>query len=592
MDLSSPDFRLLFESAPGLFLVLAPDDRIVAVSEAYLLATMTLRKDILGRGLFEVFPDNPDDPEATGVRNLSESLERVKQSLAPDAMAVQKYDIRRPESEGGGFEERFWSPLNSPVCNEEGQLAFIIHSVKDVTEFVRLRQHDREQVELAESLRIRSEQMEEEIFQRAQAIQEANRELRVAQEQLERRVTERTAELAATNSALIAEMEQSRKFEAQFHQAQKMKAVGTLAAGIAHDFNNLLTVITGYSSFLLDSLPPDDPSLEMAQQIAAAGSRAAALTRQLLLFTRQQVIDLKVLDLNEVVRKAESLLRPLIGEDIALSLALAPKIGRVKADPGQIEQIIVNLVVNARDAMPRGGRLTIETSNAELDESAAQSHIEVQPGPYVMLAVTDTGIGMDEATMARIFEPFFTTKAPGKGTGLGLATVFGIVQSNGGCVWAYSEPAHGTTFKVYLPRVEAPASREIVLASAPVPLGSETILVVEDDASVRALVSRSLKQFGYRVLESPDGPTAVSLCESHAGPIHLVISDVVMPMMGGRLVADALQSLRPGIRLLFISGYTDDAVVRHGVLHEHMAYLQKPFTPDALARKVRAVLDP
>jgi signal transduction histidine kinase len=581
-----PDFRRLFESAPGLYLVLAPDDRIVAVSNAYLHATMTHREDIIGRLLFDVFPDNPDDPQATGERNLRDSLERVKRSRTRDAMAVQKYDIRRPGS--GEFEERFWSPVNSPVLDEAGTLTHIIHSVEDVTEFVRLKQHDARQ---AESFRARSVEMEAEIFRRAQMIQEVNRELRAAQDGLEQRVRERTAELADANAALRVEMKQSRNYQAQLGQAQKMKAVGTLAAGIAHDFNNLLTVISGYSNFLLDALPSGSPDQEMAAQIAGAADRAATLTRQLLAFSRQQVIEPKVLDLNAVVRKADGLLHRLIGEDVILSLALASDLGRVKADAGQLEQVIVNLVVNARDAMPRGGRLTLETADAELDSTAAQSHIEVVPGDYVMLAVTDTGVGMDEATKARLFEPFFTTKGPGKGTGLGLATVFGIVRSSGGHVWAYSEPGHGTTFKIYLPRVTEGQPEVSASPEAPAPGGRETILVVEDEATVRALTARSLRQYGYTVLEAADGPSALLLFEAQSRSIDLVISDVVMPRMGGRLVADAVQAIRPGMRFLYISGYTNDAVVRHGVLHEHVAYLQKPFTPDALARKVRLVLD-
>ena len=585
------EYRRLFDSAPGLYLVLSPDDRIVAVNEAYLRATMTTREAIVDRGLFEVFPDNPNDATATGVRNLRDSLERVKRTLAPDAMAVQKYDIRKPEAEGGGFEERHWSPINTPVLNEDGSLALVIHAVEDVTEFVKLKRRDHESTERAESFRARSEEMELEVFQRAQMIQEANRKLREAQEELERRVRERTEELAAANVALKSEMEQSRRYQAQFEQAQRLKAIGTLAAGVAHDFNNLLTVISGYGNFMVDAAEPGDPIREMAEQIVASGDRAAALTRQLLAFSKQQVLDPKVLNLNAIVKKADLLLRRLLGSDILFRITLANDLGLVKADAGQVEQIIINLAVNSRDAMPRGGRLTIETANAELDESATQSHIEVKPGSYIMIAVTDTGSGMDEATKARIFEPFFTTKGPGKGTGLGLATVFGIVQQSGGHIWAYSELGHGTTFKVYLPRVFESLSREMALPVVPAPHGTETVLLVEDEPALRAVVARSLTHFGYQVLEAPDGPTAVRICETHDGQIDLLISDVVMPVMGGRMVADAVLAVRPGVRVLFISGYADDAVVRHGVLHEQVAFLQKPFTPETLARKVRTVLD-
>ncbi len=591
-DMADIDFRLLFESAPGLFLVLLPDFRIVAVSDAYVAATMTRREEIVGRGIFEVFPDNPDDPDATGVRNLSASLNRVLQEKRADVMAVQKYDVERPESEGGGFEERYWSPANSPVFGPDGGVIYIIHRVEDVTEFVKLRQRQVEQERsFAESLHTQNDRIEAEIFQRAQEIQEVNSKLREAKVELESRVQERTVQLVEANEALRNEIRQSRKLEEQFRQAQKMEAIGTLAGGLAHDFNNLLTVIVGYADILLSD--PATPGSErgLIEQIKKAGERAASLTGQLLAFSRQQVIEPRVLDLNAIVTDMNRMLRRVIGEDVALRSTLARELGRVRADPGQLEQIIMNLAVNARDAMPNGGELTIETANVDLDEPYAQSHLEVQPGRYVMLAISDSGLGMSEEVQRRIFEPFFTTKEKGKGTGLGLATVFGIVKQNGGHIWVYSEVGQGTTFKIYLPLIEdeAAAGRPVVRTARAV--GNETILVVEDDDAVRSITVLALRTFGYNVLEASSGAEAIGICKAHEGTIHLMVSDVVMPQMGGRATSEAVVDLREGIRVLFLSGYTDDTVVRHGVLHEQVAFLQKPFTPGALARKVREVLE-
>ncbi len=420
----------------------------------------------------------------------------------------------------------------------------------------------------------------------------AEEEIWKLNQELERRVVERTTQLERAYKELQDQIAVRKRAEEQFLQAQKMEAVGRLAGGIAHDFNNLLTIISGYSQVLSERVATDPTLRGYVTEISKAADRAAALTRQLLAFSRQQVLAPQVLDLNAVVTNIEKMLRRTIGEDIDLTAIPGPGLGMVKADPVQIEQVIMNLVVNARDAMPKGGRLTIETANVELDEAYARNHVAVTPGQYVMLAVSDTGQGMDAQTQARIFEPFFTTKEKGKGTGLGLATVYGIVKQSGGNIWVYSEPGQGAAFKVYLPRVqEAVTGAEPAPAHAAHPRGTETVLLVEDEVSLRSMIRGVLESNGYRVLDARNGEDALVVSQQHRGPIHLLLTDVVMPQMGGRDLADHLAPLYREMKVLYMSGYTDDAIVHHGVLNPGTAFLQKPFTPAALARKVREVLD-
>ena len=392
----------------------------------------------------------------------------------------------------------------------------------------------------------------------------------------------------------VRDITNQRQLEAQLAQSQKMEAIGRLAGGVAHDFNNLLTVILSYSELLLEDVPADSGIRDDLTQIRKAAQGAGELTRQLLAFSRQQVLQPRVVDLNAAVSGIERLLARVLREDIQLRCTLGADVGTIRVDPGQLEQVIMNLAVNARDAMPNGGMVTIETANVELDDAYLEAHPIAKPGlgvsHYVMLAVTDTGIGMDAATQARIFEPFFTTKDIGKGTGLGLATVQGIVQQSGGFIWVYSEPGHGTAFKIYLPRVDEPASRADDVPAQDA-RGTETVLVAEDVAAVRAVTREMLRRYGYTVLEAADGAAALRLAAEHPAPIHLLLTDVVMPDVNGRDLADQLARARPNVKVLFMSGYTDDAVVRHGVLRQGIAYLQKPFTPRSLAGKVRAVLD-
>ena len=384
-----------------------------------------------------------------------------------------------------------------------------------------------------------------------------------------------------------------RNLEEQFRQSQKMDAVGRLAGGIAHDFNNLLTVIRLNTEMVMDSFDPTDPRSEDVRQIRHAAERASALTRQLLAFSRKQILQPRVLDLNSVVGNLEPMLKRLIGEDVTIGSTCNAR-GYIVADPGQLEQVLVNLVVNARDAMPEGGKISIETTNVSLDEGYSSEHSPVLPGRYVMLAVADTGVGMSRDTREHAFDPFFTTKEAGKGTGLGLATVYGIVKQSGGYVWIYSEPGLGTTLKLYFPEVSAAAafnSPDAVLPAKTAERGSETILLVEDEEAVRGLTSRILQRQGYRVLAAQHGREAMDIATREEGIIHLVLTDIVMPGMNGRGLVERLSGIRPAIKSLYMSGYTDDDIVRRGFIEPSRSFLQKPFTSEGLLRTVRKVLD-
>ena len=401
-----------------------------------------------------------------------------------------------------------------------------------------------------------------------------------------------TAGKVTGNMAISEDITERKALQAQLFQAQKMEAVGQLAGGVAHDFNNLLNVILGYSDLLLERADPSDPMHKRIVQIKKSAERGATLTRQLLAFSRKQVLQPKILDINTLVVEEEQMLSRLLGEHIELTTHLEPSLGQVKADPGQMEQILMNLAVNSRDAMPDGGRLIIETENVELDEAYTNQHLGARPGSFVMLKVSDTGIGIDPETQAHIFEPFFTTKEPGKGTGLGLSTVYGIVKQSEGFIWVYSEPGMGTTFKIYLPRVdavaEAPSEEK---AAARTAQSQATVLIVEDEESLRELAREFLESAGYKVLMAKNGPEALQIAAQHPGPIEILVTDVVMPGMSGREVARRLASFRPAMKVLYVSGYTNNAIAHHGVLDPRVAFLEKPFTKNDLLSKVRELLE-
>src|SRR5271166_520533 len=435
----------------------------------------------------------------------------------------------------------------------------------------------------------------------------AQDELRDAKEALETRVRERTADLVRANEALQGEIvqrelamrqrdseqERARRLEEQLLLTQKMEAIGRLAGGIAHDFNNLLGVILGNAEMLLKSAPPGAPHLERVDQIKMAGEEAASVTRQLLAFARQQVSAPQLLDLNVVLKDLEPLLRRIVEENVQLEMVLGRGLGDLKNDRSQLSQVILNLVANARDAMKQGGRLTIETGNTYLGEAYARDHLDVIPGPYVQLSVTDTGEGMDKETVSRIFEPFFTTKEKGAGSGLGLATVYGIVRQSGGHIWVYSEPGRGTTFKIYLPRATGASDEEVsIQQDEEVSNGSETILLVEDSKLLAKVTRDSLVTAGYRVLLASEAAEALHIAAEYPGKIHILLTDVVMPHMNGRELSEELLRKRPEVKVLYMSGHTAGVISQNALLDEDVAFIEKPFTHEGLARKIRQLLEP
>lgn len=531
------DFQAVFEATPNLFLLLSPDLNIVGASNAYLEATMVHRQDVIGKNLFDVFPDNPDDPSSKGTAHLKASLDRVRARRLPDSMAIQKYDVRRPESQGGGFEERHWSPLNTPVLDHDGKLLYILHRVEDVTDLVKLKR------ERVEAYRI-------------------NEELMTEKDRLEK-----------------------------LRQSQRLEAMGALAGGVAHDFNNILSVILmTCESVLRGHKIPDEVRGEL-REVISSGERAAALTRQLLAFSRKQVLQPRPLNLNGVVDGIYEMLKRLVKENIEFSVLPGKDLKNIKVDQGQLEQVILNLVVNSRDAMPQGGKITIETQNVVLDKAMAAGNMRVEPGPYVMLAVRDTGVGMDANTQARIFEPFFTTKSQGSGTGLGLATVYGIVTQNKGSIWVYSEPNKGTVFKIYFPQIDAAIEKaDAPQASALTKKVTGTLVLVEDQDPLRRIMNSILTKEGFTVHEAPNGLEALKLLQKIDFKADLIVTDVIMPELGGQQLASRIKSLGHKIDFLFLSGFTGDVVLDVDTSDGTPNFLEKPFNHRALLDKVQSIL--
>ena len=659
-----PDFQALFEATPNLYLVLTPDLRIVAVSDAYAKATMTERADMLGRAVFDVFPDNPDDPYAAGVSNLRASLMRVLQFRRPDAMAVQRYDIKNPVSKGDGFEVRYWTTLNSPVINKAGEVAWIIHRVEDVTEMIRLQEQGDERTKLARSQQEMIEQLRttstcldavvetlpgmlfvksypecrfvlfnraaEELLgytraeflgktdydffpkeqadhfvQRDRAVMEGGQPQLIAEETISTRYGGerllRTIKVPVMDAkgrpqyllGFSEDITEQRAMEQQLRQAVKMEAVGQLTGGVAHDFNNLLGVVIGNLDIAAEQASKSPGLRECIEEALNSALRGAELTRRLLAFSRNQPLQTAVIDLNEGLPQIANMLRRTLGEHVIIELHPAADLWRVLADPAQMDEAILNLAINARDAMPKGGTLTIETANAHLDDDYAAHHAEVTAGDYVQVSVSDTGVGMTQETIDRCFEPFFTTKAAEKGTGLGLSMVYGFVKQSGGHIKIYSEVGHGTSVKIYLPRADRQAQTRVMsdrAADAPT-RGREVVLVVEDNTDLRTVMVKQLTDLGYETREAENAKAALVALDKYP-EVDLLFTDIIMPGgMTGVELAREVRRLHPQIKILLTSGYTARAMANGFHDIEGLELLQKPFRKNDLAQKIRHILD-
>ena len=556
------DFQTLFESVPALCLVLDPHLIITAVSDAYLHATMTKRAEILGRGIFDVFPDNPNDEGATGANNLRLSLERVLHYKKPHTMAVQKYDIRRPESEGGGFEERYWSPINTPVLSHDNHVLYIIHKVEDVTDFIHLKQKEATQHETIHNLQTSIGSADVEVYKRAQEIQELNRGMEAERKTLEQKLW----------------------------QVQKMESIGNLTGGMAHDFNNLLGIIIGNLDLLGEHLT-DSQSKQFNAQALGAALRGSDLTRRLLAFARQQPLQPRLIDVNKLISELISLLSRTLGEDIQITLHLA-NVWPIVADPAQLEASITNLANNGRDAMPKGGVLHITTNNRHLDDDYASLHPGATPGEYVVIEISDTGTGIPPQNIDRIFDPFFTTKERGKGTGLGLSMVFGFIKQSNGHINVYSEVGVGTTFRLYLPRATENAPLAEMPSSTPQTYigGNERILVVEDNPAMRSVVVRQLVELGYFVLAAANAKAALDILK--AEKIDLLLSDVIMPggMDGYELVKTAINQY-PSLKVILTSGFPETRLSGEDDFIKCVRLLSKPYRKADLAHVIREAFD-
>ena len=625
---SEARYRRLFEAAKdGILILDATTGEIIDVNPFLIHLLQYPREEFLGRRLWEMGAFKDLEACKTAFRELQDkeqiryedlpletsdgrliAVEFVSNVYQVDRLKVIQCNIRdisdrrRTEEAMRASEERYRDLFENAndiiyTLNLEGNFTSLNKSGERITGYTQaeIREQNIVQLVVPESQELIRQLMVQKSAQEPTAPYEmeivTKDGQRVALEVSNRLMYQQNGKPVGIQG-IARDVTERKQLQLQLSQSQKMEAIGRLAGGVAHDFNNHLGIIIGYSELLLERLGPDDPLRKNARMIKEAGLRSAALTRQLLAFSRRQVFEPKVLNLNEVVTEIEKMLRPLIGEDIELVTLLNPELGKVRADPSQIDQVIMNLAVNSRDAMPQGGRLTIETANVELDESYARTHVTVQAGSYVMLAVSDTGMGMDTETQTHMFEPFFTTKEKGKGTGLGLAMAYGIVKQSGGYIWVYSEPGQGTTFKIYLPRLEAGVREaETERVSSAALQGEETVLLVEDEGMLRELAREFLQSSGYTVLEAGNGAEAIEVSKRHQGLIHLLMTDVVMPGMSGRELTQRMKGHRPDTKVLYVSGYTDDVVLRNGMLEPGTAFLQKPFTRDTLMHKVRDVLE-
>jgi PAS domain S-box-containing protein len=659
---ATPDFRALFESAPDLYMVLAPDFTIVSVSDAYCSATLITRGMVVGRNLFDIFPDNPDDPDATGVANLRASLMRVLHFRRKDIMATQRYDVRRPPEEGGAFEERHWAVSNNPVLDRNGEVMLIIHRAEDITDIVRIEEAARAGTEAAiddimrrlrgtssfldavienlpgmlfvKSARDHSyllfnraaEELlgyprgellgksDHDMFPKSEAdgyraadieALRSGKPVLTAEEEITTRHNGirllRTVKVPVMNEAgkpqfllgFAEDITERKAIEQQLRQAMKMEAVGQLTGGVAHDFNNLLGIIIGNLDIAADHARGNAALRDNLQEALNAALRGAELTRRLLAFSRNQPLQPATFDLNQGLPQISKMLRRTLGEQVQVELHPRPDLWPVRADPAQLDEAILNLAINARDAMPSGGTLTIETANSHLDEDYASANPGVTAGDYVLLSVSDTGTGMSPEVAERCFEPFFTTKTAEKGSGLGLSMVYGFVKQSGGHIKVYSELGHGTSVKIYLPRVHGTATdaqRADGTAAADA-RGHEKVLVVEDNADLRAVMLKQISDLGYQTLEAPSGKAALEVLAAHP-EIDLLFTDIIMPGgMTGVELARECRKLFPKVRILLTSGYTARAMANGFHEIEGLELLNKPFRKRDLAQKLRHILD-
>jgi PAS domain S-box-containing protein len=695
MKADTPDFRAFFEASPGQYLILSAELKIVAVTDVFCRNTMTERAKIMGLSVFDVFPDNPDDANTSSVASLRLSLMRVLETRRQDVMGVVKYDIRKPDSEGGGFEERFWSPVNTPILGADGEIRWILNQAEDVTDQVRastersaqerrvkdqdiqialLNTANRELArQIAENNRLQEDQQKiagaltssEERFRtlatnlpgvvyrrlmhpdgslhdiyvspgvrdllgvdpeeftsgkitlldfahpedhdrKLNALKEYGAKLKTLVIEVRKVSRDKkihwwqihTTPKKLENGdiqwdGIALDVTELKITERQLQQAVKMEAVGQLTGGVAHDFNNLLTVILANAEILAEELESNPPLQALAKLAQKAAERGADLTKGLLAFSRRQALEPQPVDVNKLIARMDDLLRRSLGEEIEIETVTGAGLWRAQIDPTQLESALLNLAINARDAMPGGGKLTIETVNAHVDLTYSLANDEVTPGQYVLVCVSDTGSGIDKDVLARVFEPFFSTKEVGKGTGLGLSMVFGFVKQSGGHIKIYSELGKGTTVKLYLPRsYEARGAGDAAVSmKQEEPHGSETILLVEDDELVRTHVEGLLQHLGYKVVVAHNGVAGLALLEQGLN-VDLLFTDVVMPGgMSGRQLVEKVKALRPNLKTLYTSGYTENAIVHHGHLDPGVHLIRKPYRRQELALKLRAVLD-